>query len=155
MRSASFTGAIEMTCKHKNTTTGQHYGYSGSVATSTDEQNPAAHGGISYTLTCTDCGATRRVNENGRHVERGPWIARPAPVVTPWKVESYTVRRRGCAAWSSNIKTLADALNDRDDANRVCTTDHEAYAVESRTVNGVAETREVHVDDHDLPGYFN
>lgn len=36
-------------------------------------QNPAAHGGCCEIARCR-CGATRRTNVNGRHVERGPWI---------------------------------------------------------------------------------
>ncbi len=33
----------------------------------------AAHGGICIHETCI-CGATRRQNRNGRHLERGVWI---------------------------------------------------------------------------------
>ena len=36
-------------------------------------ENPAAHGNICISQTCS-CGATRRINKNGRHIERGPWI---------------------------------------------------------------------------------
>ena len=38
------------------------------------QQNQAAHGGITRTETCR-CGATRRVNVNGRHEEAGDWEA--------------------------------------------------------------------------------
>lgn len=34
--------------------------------------NPAAHGNITEHEVCA-CGATRAVNVNGLHVERGPW----------------------------------------------------------------------------------
>ena len=36
------------------------------------KQNPAAHGGVTLVHYCA-CGATRRTNQNGRHIERGPW----------------------------------------------------------------------------------
>lgn len=35
-------------------------------------QNRAAHGGVCEVDRCA-CGAVRRVNINGRHVERGRW----------------------------------------------------------------------------------
>src|SRR5690606_29179644 len=38
-----------------------------------DEENPAAHGGITETDECVICGARRAANVNGRHVELGPW----------------------------------------------------------------------------------
>jgi hypothetical protein len=34
---------------------------------------PAAHGAISYTELCIDCGSARAVNANGPHAEYGPW----------------------------------------------------------------------------------
>jgi len=37
-----------------------------------DNENRAAHGGVSFIETC-ECGAWRYVNENGAHVEYGPW----------------------------------------------------------------------------------
>lgn len=43
--------------------------YSGPVK---EPANPAAHGNICVIDTCR-CGAERRTNINGRHVERGPW----------------------------------------------------------------------------------
>ena len=47
--------------------------YSGPVAVQPyTEENPAAHGCIEETDTCT-CGATRRVLTNGRHAEYAPW----------------------------------------------------------------------------------
>lgn len=35
--------------------------------------NPAAHGGVMHVDTCS-CGAVRRTNTNGMHIERGPWL---------------------------------------------------------------------------------
>lgn len=39
-----------------------------------DACNPAAHGGVAWLEHCS-CGATREVNTNGRHEERGEWEA--------------------------------------------------------------------------------
>lgn len=36
-------------------------------------ENPAAHGNVCHVETCK-CGATRRTNVNGRHLERGSWF---------------------------------------------------------------------------------
>ncbi len=44
--------------------------YQGPVAR---RENRAAHGNICTTDVC-QCGATRRANVNGRHVEQGPWV---------------------------------------------------------------------------------
>jgi len=41
--------------------------------------NEAAHGGTCEVHTCR-CGATRKVNVNGRHIERGDWHAPEQPV---------------------------------------------------------------------------
>lgn len=38
------------------------------------DENPSAHGGITEHQTCS-CGATRRININGGHVEKGHWVA--------------------------------------------------------------------------------
>jgi len=43
----------------------------GPVATGARE-NRAAHGGYTRRETCS-CGATRKVNVNGAHVEKGRW----------------------------------------------------------------------------------
>jgi hypothetical protein len=43
--------------------------FTGPVA---QKQNPAAHGGFTRHETCS-CGAVRRVNVNGLHIERGRW----------------------------------------------------------------------------------
>jgi hypothetical protein len=37
------------------------------------DENRAAHGNICVIDTCK-CGATRRINVNGTHIERGAWI---------------------------------------------------------------------------------
>jgi hypothetical protein len=61
-------------CKHKNTDTGEMHGFTEGVAVRhLTQQNPAAHGGVTYRRTCLDCGATRRENSNGREKEYGPW----------------------------------------------------------------------------------
>lgn len=64
----------KMSCKHKNTHSGEAWCFTGSVAVYpyTDE-NPAAHGNVGVTETCTECGAERDVLVNGRHVEYSPW----------------------------------------------------------------------------------
>ena len=67
-------------CKHRKTKDSPERGYTGSVAIYSSsrgrwltEENRAAHGGIAWTETCLDCGATRNINSNGNHVEKGPW----------------------------------------------------------------------------------
>lgn len=47
--------------------------YRGPVAKGS-AQNPMAHGNICVIDVCS-CGASRRTNVNGPHVERGPWIS--------------------------------------------------------------------------------
>jgi len=47
--------------------------FTGPVA-SGGRENRAAHGGYCRHEECR-CGATRRVNVNGQHVERGPWVS--------------------------------------------------------------------------------
>lgn len=61
-------------CSHARTKSGSINGYTGSVAVHpyTDE-NRAAHGGITYTVECLDCGARRRENTNGLAIEVSPW----------------------------------------------------------------------------------
>ncbi len=44
--------------------------YTGPVSTN---ENRAAHGGICVVATCA-CGAQRRTNRNGNHVEAGRWV---------------------------------------------------------------------------------
>lgn len=66
-----------MTCKHERTRATEPYGYQASVAVwgRTDE-NRAAHGGVTYTELCMDCGCARHVNANGSHHEYSPWSLR-------------------------------------------------------------------------------
>ena len=42
------------------------------------EQNRAAYGCVTLVHTCR-CGAVRRENVNGRHVEAGPWVEPGGP----------------------------------------------------------------------------
>ena len=51
--------------------------YSGPITGA--EPNPAAHGNVRVTQHCA-CGAVRRANVNGCHVEAGPWVE-PSPRV--------------------------------------------------------------------------
>lgn len=61
-----------MNCKHLfNNQIGQNHPFTGPV--STTHENPAAHGGVSYTVECVDCGAQRQVNQNRQAYEYGPW----------------------------------------------------------------------------------
>ena len=64
-------------CRHKNTTTTAPRCYGGSVAGLDGDENPAAHGGITYSEICAACGAEREVNANGCHHEYSSWY-RPA-----------------------------------------------------------------------------
>jgi hypothetical protein len=58
--------------KHKHViTSGPDRCFVGPV--SRRDENPAAHGGITYTQTCEVCRAERRVNANGMHFEHGDW----------------------------------------------------------------------------------
>jgi hypothetical protein len=62
------------TCSHTQTTTSEPRGYVGSVACPPyTHENRAAHGAVCIRETCTDCGATRQFNSNGRHREYSPW----------------------------------------------------------------------------------
>jgi len=47
--------------------------FAGSLATRKVAANPMAHGGVTVTVACRACGATRQENRNGRHVEAGAW----------------------------------------------------------------------------------
>lgn len=49
-------------------------GYTGTVPRPVCGENRAAHGAVCVVETCA-CGAVRRTNSNGRHDERGAWIA--------------------------------------------------------------------------------
>lgn len=57
------------THRHRPKTTREAL-YAGPVA---HPENEAAHGNIVSIATCR-CGAERRTNVNGRHIERGPWV---------------------------------------------------------------------------------
>lgn len=62
------------TCTHEHTTSGRDYAYTGSVAVAPyTNENRAAHGCITYTETCSACGAQRAVNANQCHYEYGTW----------------------------------------------------------------------------------
>lgn len=60
-------------CKHTRTKDGEARGFVASVAQHADHENPAAHGHVTYTETCLDCGAERSVNSNQGFYELGPW----------------------------------------------------------------------------------
>lgn len=56
--------------KHKHRVKfSEDWGFTGPVKA---KQNPAAHGNICRVDKCS-CGAVRRTNINGRHIERGEW----------------------------------------------------------------------------------
>lgn len=64
----------KMTCGHANTTFGADRSFSGSVSVHPfTVENQSAHGCITYPQTCSDCGATRSLNQNQHHVEYGVW----------------------------------------------------------------------------------
>lgn len=130
------------TCKHKNTTEGTVYCFSHSVAVHphTDE-NRAAHGGVTYTETCDDCGAQRQVNSNCGFEEYSPWSARSNQERLEWgwarKAEELAkqvadelktaedVARRELLKWAT--RRLADATRLRKEY------DAETYKGEERT----------------------
>ena len=65
-----------MKCTHKLTTYTENKCFRHPVAKPPyTEENRAAHGGVTYMQICALCGAQRPTNENGRHVEVGPWSA--------------------------------------------------------------------------------
>lgn len=66
-----------MSCKHRKYTT-ETRGFSGPVSRI---ENRAAHGNVCHTDKCDHCGAERRCNVNGRHVEFGQWTMRAPSVV--------------------------------------------------------------------------
>jgi hypothetical protein len=62
------------TCKHKHTREVSMHGYSGSVAVQPyTYEDRRAHGGVTFTSRCEDCGAERKENSNGRYQEFSPW----------------------------------------------------------------------------------
>ena len=62
-------------CKHDNVTASDEIrGFSGPVYREPyTHENRAAHGGITYTQVCDDCGSERSVLQNQRFLEFGPW----------------------------------------------------------------------------------
>lgn len=81
-----------MKCEHKDTKqVGPDRGFFDSVAVPPyTEENPAAHGGITYRVACVACGAERAVNVNGNHAEYSPW--------SPSKAAREEYERRGALA---------------------------------------------------------
>lgn len=69
-------------CKHTSTTRGRDRCFNLPVAVPpyTDE-NPAAHGNITYTETCAICRAQREVAANNGVREFGPWRPAPGPTI--------------------------------------------------------------------------
>lgn len=70
---------MESSHKHRNVPKlTRTYGFSGCVAP--HNCNPASHGGVVDLEECS-CGATRSLNINGSHIERGSWTeaAKEAP----------------------------------------------------------------------------
>jgi hypothetical protein len=47
--------------------------FMGPITNPVGGENRAAHGNITITESCR-CGMERRINVNGRHVERGHWV---------------------------------------------------------------------------------
>jgi len=72
------------TCTHARTEIETETVFGGPVVR---EENRRAHGNITRTVHCLDCGAKRKKNINQMHVETGPWVpavratfaARPQP----------------------------------------------------------------------------
>jgi hypothetical protein len=63
-------------CKHVAVIDGEHSSYTGPVyASPVTGMNRAAHGGVTYSQTCTECKSVRMINQNGRHFEFGIWIS--------------------------------------------------------------------------------
>lgn len=59
-----------MKCCHERTKDLRTVGFTGPVST---DENRAAHGGVTVTVECCDCGARRLENHNQRWVEFGAW----------------------------------------------------------------------------------
>lgn len=62
-------------------------GWTACVAKPSRYCSGASHGGVTFVETCS-CGATRRTESNGRHVERGAW-EEAAPVTRNWLVRRF------------------------------------------------------------------
>lgn len=66
-------------CAHKHVQTSEPAGFSYCVAHHPyTDCHPAAHGSVTYTETCMDCGHERSLNANGLHEEVGTWHESPA-----------------------------------------------------------------------------
>lgn len=82
-------------CEHERTRAGDAYGYTCSVAHEPyTHENRAAHGNITYTETCLDCGAERAVNCNQVHVEFSPWGADRATREESGRIERQAAERK-------------------------------------------------------------
>lgn len=57
-------------CKHPTSTVERDEAFSGPVA---DQENRAAHGGITLTRRCLHCGRVQKININGKHYEFVDW----------------------------------------------------------------------------------
>lgn len=58
-------------CKHDRHEITNEVCFTGPIAGA--DENRAAHGNVTWTHTCSDCGAERDQNVNQWHVETGPW----------------------------------------------------------------------------------
>lgn len=61
------------TCQHVHTRDGVYRGFDHCVAHSHLYCERRAHGGISYTETCLDCGRERECASNGAYSESSAW----------------------------------------------------------------------------------
>jgi hypothetical protein len=60
-------------CRHERTKESVERCFGHCVASNSDGCNSYAHGGITWTETCLDCGMVREHNANGRHGESSHW----------------------------------------------------------------------------------
>lgn len=73
-QAVKFAEKTKGTCTHPRTSDSLPRGFGGSVAHPPyTEENPAAHGCITYVECCDLCDAKRSVNANGMHREIGTW----------------------------------------------------------------------------------
>lgn len=92
-------------CKHERTEMKSETVFQGPVAR---EENRRAHGNITRTVGCLDCGATQRSNINQMHVESGPWVM---PERAPARHSTGPVvgsRVRGLASSGDQIRGVLD-----------------------------------------------
>jgi hypothetical protein len=66
------------------------YGFSRPVS---ENENRAAHGNICRVDTCS-CGATRRTNINGSHIERGVWATAKVQATINQQTGKWTVEAK-------------------------------------------------------------